>query len=393
MNQIIVVGAGLAGLNSARRLRESGHDVTVLEANDRPGGRVDTELVDGFRCDRGFQLLNPAYPAARRALDLGRLDLHAFDRGVSLRTEGGREVVADPTRHPARVLGLLGGTVSVGDLKAAYRWATASHADDETLAASLDAAGFSPRLRRVIDRFLAGVVLDPELQTSARNARQLVRYFAMGSPSLPAQGMAAIAHQLAEGLDISYGAHVSAIEPDGDRWRVRLAEGAERTCDAVVIAAGPWSCAQLLGVPESEMVGCTTWWFAADTRPADSRFLHLDVRDDARLAHTSVVSNVCPSYAPAGAHLVEATAVGNHGLDDDAARQLSADLLGADGTNWRLLVRHDIPHALPHVAPDTTELATGDRTRVVAGDTATASIQGALASGAAAATAVVDALR
>jgi phytoene dehydrogenase-like protein len=62
---VVVVGAGLAGLQSARRLERLGLRVTVLEAGDAVGGRVRTDKVDGFLCDRGFQVLNPSYPAVR----------------------------------------------------------------------------------------------------------------------------------------------------------------------------------------------------------------------------------------------------------------------------------------------------------------------------------------
>lgn len=195
---VVVVGAGLAGLRAAGLLIAQGHAVTVLEASNRLGGRVDTDLVDGFRCDRGFQLLNPAYPEAKRALDLPALDLHAWGRGVAVRDDAGVEVLADPSRHPARILGLLRGTISMGDLKSAYQWAKLSKGNDLSLAESIANAGFTAPLRRVVERFFEGVVGDRDLAVSVRFARQLAWYFIKGSPSLPAQGMTAIAHQLAE---------------------------------------------------------------------------------------------------------------------------------------------------------------------------------------------------
>lgn len=389
--KVLVIGAGLAGLRAAGVLADQGHDVLLLEASTQPGGRVATDVVDGFRCDRGFQLLNPGYPEAKAALDLKALDLHAWGRGVAVRDSRGVEVLADPSHHPARILGLLRGTVSITDLKAAYQWLHLSKADDLTLAESLDGAGFSASLRRVIERFFQGVVGDRELGVAAPFARQLAWYFAKGSPSLPAQGMAAIAHQLAAPLRerITYGAKVVSLEgSDGDCTAVTDA-GEKHAADAVVVAAGPRTTARLLGKPVPRMHSITTWWFATDRRPSDSTFLFVDARDDAKVTNTSVMSNVCPSYAPAGQHLVQVTAVGEHGLSDDQAGTQAADIMRADDSQWRLLIRHDVHNALPHIGPGNAPLASEHPRIVVAGDTGEASIQGAMSSGAAAARAIV----
>ncbi|MGO1385699.1 MAG: NAD(P)/FAD-dependent oxidoreductase [Arachnia sp.] len=391
--QILVIGAGLAGLSAGKLLMERGYHVTVLEASSQPGGRVATDVVDGFLCDRGFQLLNPGYPEAKRALDLKALDLHAWGRGVAVRDARGVEVLADPSHHPARILGLLRGTVSISDLKAAYTWVNVSKDATLTLAASLDAAGFSPALRRVIERFFQGVVGDRELGVAAPFARQLALYFTKGSPSLPAQGMAAVAHQLAEPLrdHIHYNTEVVALEDEGQQKVAVTADGQRHVADQIIVAAGPRSTARLLGRPKPGMHSITTWWFGTPNRPSDSSFLFVDVRDGAVVTNTSVVTQVCPSYAPAGQHLVQVTAVGEHGLSDDEARAQGADILGVLDPQWRLLVRHDIHDALPHIAPGNTPLVSDRAGIVVAGDTGEASIQGAMASGAAAARAVAAA--
>ena len=81
-SRVVVGGGGLAGLVAARRLAEAGFDVTLFERDPDVGGRVRSTHADGFTFDRGFQVLFTAYPAAKRELDYGALDLRAFSPGA-----------------------------------------------------------------------------------------------------------------------------------------------------------------------------------------------------------------------------------------------------------------------------------------------------------------------
>jgi phytoene dehydrogenase-like protein len=107
MKDVAIIGAGLAGLECARLLEEAKAQVTLLEASDAPGGRVRTDLVDGFRLDRGFQVLLTAYPDAKRALDYPALSLKSFLPGALVWHGGSFHRFADPFREPIAALGLL----------------------------------------------------------------------------------------------------------------------------------------------------------------------------------------------------------------------------------------------------------------------------------------------
>jgi phytoene dehydrogenase-like protein len=213
---VIVVGAGLAGLRAAQVLCRRGLDVVLLEAADRPGGRVATDVVDGFRCDRGFQVTNTSYPALRAALDtvggLEALDLRAFEPAAAVRgPDGALHVYADPRRRPALLprtaldgliplrgklaLGLWTGRV----LTAGPRRVTGHVA--RSAAADLAASGVSgPAVERVLRPFLSGVLGETELTTSAAFVRLVWRSFVIGTIAVPAAGMGAIPAQLAAGL-------------------------------------------------------------------------------------------------------------------------------------------------------------------------------------------------
>ena len=399
---VLVIGAGLAGLNAARLLERDGCQVVVVDAADAVGGRVRTDLVDGFRVDRGFQVLNPAYPALREAVDLDRLALRRFGRGVAVRTSDGLRVLADPLRAPRLAGGPAGAVLAdPGAAWALLRWVAPSLAGRRAIEASpeaglfdsLDAAGVRGPLReQVLEPFLAGVLGDAEGVTSARFVRWLLRWFVLGTPGLPAQGMAAVPAQLAQELraPVRLGVAVDGLERSAGGWTARTG-GGTITSRAVVVAAGPVASAGLLGRRPPAMRGLATWWFAPEESPTRSRFLHVDGLSGGPVVNTAVVSNAQPSYAPAGRHLVQASTLlaGRTPVEAEVRAHLGR-IYGRPATDWPLVSSQEIPDALPAIPPGSwrtppSDDSDGSDGLVLAGDGTDASIQGALASGQAAA--------
>ena len=404
---VLVIGAGLAGLRCAGVLAAAGRDVHVWEAADAIGGRVRTDVVDGFRCDRGFQVLNPAYPELARAVDVEALRLQPFGAGVAVRRERGSTVWVHPLRVPGRVPAMLArGGLGPRDLLAAARWvapalrpgALKTGGSDVTLRAALDGCGVRGELRRVIDRFLAGVLLDDSGATSNAFTLLLARMFVLGVPSLPAGGMAALPGQLAAGLAGRIALQRKAVElrRAGNGFVVGDGAGAVRARQ-VVIAADPAAAAGLAGLPEPAMHGVVTDWWATDVPPPGPAMLWVDGRPGSHgpVVNTAVISAAAPSYAPPGRHLIAASALmapGGTAPEEQATRRHAAAILGADGTGWELLIRHEISHALPAQPPPLSvrrPVRLRDGLWVCGDHRDTASIQGALVSGRRAAEAVL----
>jgi phytoene dehydrogenase-like protein len=396
---VLVIGAGLAGLRCAGVLAAAGRDVEVWEAGDEVGGRLRTETIDGFLCDRGFQVLNPAYPELARCADVAALRLQPFEAGVAVRRERGAAVLVHPLRGPTRVPKMLiSGVIRPRDLLALGRWASpalrpralkASHGDS-TLRQSLDRRGVRGESRRVLDRFLAGVVLDDTGSTSNAFALLLTRMFALGVPGLPEAGMQALPQQLAAPLQgrIKFGHNVTRLERSGSRWNVQGPDAVLAT-DQVVVATDPRTAAGLTGRPAPLMHGVVTDWWATDEAPATPAMLWVDGRPapPGPVLNTCVISAAAPTYAPAGRHLISASALlAPNGAPppEDVMRRHAAEILGTGEQRWELLTRHIIADALPSQPPPLrvrSPVRLGGGLWCCGDHRDTASIQGALVSG------------
>jgi phytoene dehydrogenase-like protein len=367
MTDVVVAGAGLAGLACARELRSRGVDVEVLEAGDGVGGRVRTDRVDGFLLDRGFQVLLEAYPEARRVLDYAALDLRRFQPGALVRVGGRFARVDDPFRRVSGLLPTLAAPVGslldkarVGVLRQVLLsgpeervWQRPERTTLEELRAFGFSAGFIDRFFRP---FLGGVLLDDALGTSSRQFDFVFRMFSAGPTSVPNGGIGALPEQLAQGLPVRLGARVTAV----DRGGVTL-EGGERVgARAVVVATDGPSAAALvpeLTAPASRAVAAV--YFAAERPPVDEPVLLLDGEGRGPVNNACVPSVVAPGYAPGGAALVSASVLPGHDPGGDglepAVRAHLRDWFGGQVDGWRHLRTYRIPHAQPAQAPPALE--------------------------------------
>lgn len=396
--EVVVVGAGLAGLTCALTLEEAGVPVRVLEASDAVGGRVRTDEVDGFLLDRGFQVLNPAYPTLRSLVDLEALDLQPFTNAVACRSPRREELVilADVRREPQLIRQTFAsGKLHPSSIGALVRWSSPAlrkdwslyDPDDVTRAEAMDRAGLVGPLRKVVDGFLSGVLLEDDGSTSNAFALLLARTFLRGSSAVPGGGMQRLPEQLAAGLrsPVELGTPVESVSAG----RVRTAGGESIEAELVVVATDPQTAGELTGRPAPQGKGVTTHWYAVDEPPTDLDVIVLDQcdREVGPVLNSVVMSNAAPGYAPEGRHLVQASSLLRWGQDpvgDADVQSHLAELYATDTAGWELLRRDDIPYALPHQpAPFTgrarLEVEPG---LILAGDHMdTGSLEGAMASG------------
>jgi phytoene dehydrogenase-like protein len=392
---VVVVGGGLAGLAAACVVHEAGHAVLVLEASDDVGGRVRTDVVDGFNLDRGFQVLLTAYPEISRQFDVAALELRAFDPGASVWLGGRFHRVGDPLRMPGALLSsALAPVGSIADKARLVRLLQRlRRSDPRTLLRDLDVTTIDALRRdhfseQMIDRFfrplVGGIQLDPDLTASRRMFDVVLRCLAVGESAVPASGMQAIPRQLAARLPaecLVRNEVVTRVEPRS----VRTSSGRAIAATRIVVATeGPVAATLLhLSPVNSRPVSCV--WFAAPKAPVAHKLIILDGSQSGPALNVAVMTNVAPEYSPAGSTLIAAACPGVApvGLESSVRRQVRT-WWGPAVDEWRHLRTDSIAHGQPDSRPPLhpkQRVSLGEGLFVCGDHRDTPSIQGALYSG------------
>ena len=398
---VIVVGAGMAGLSCALTLQSAGLDVVVLEAGDRCGGRVQSDRLDGYILDRGFQIYLTAYPEGKRFLDYDKLNFKKFYPGAIVRKDGRFHRVADPLRSPKDIfatltspLGKPADKVKVACLQKQLQMESIEDIFDKpecTTYEVLRREGFS---RQMIDDFfkpfLGVIFLERDLKTSSHVFEFVFKMLALGDNVLPEQGMQAIPDQLAARLKdgtIEYGQKVEAVK-DGS---VVLASGKKRSAKVIVLATEQTTALKLLHKEiQANYCSQTSLYFSSDEAPLKEPCLVLNGDGDGYVNNVVVLSNVSPAYAPPGKALTVVSCVGDPPVGDaeleNLIRQEMEEWFGASVKGWKHLrtyrVRYSLPAQSPTARNSTFRSYQADENLYLCGDyLETGSINGALKSG------------
>ena len=408
---VAVIGAGVAGLTCARALEESGKQVRVLERSARVGGRVGTDVIDGYRCDRGFQWVNAGDLDLRDAMDVPALNPQPIERGMVLAHPDGYRVLHGS--QTALIAAIRSGIGQPQDIARLMRWSEPLRKSrerlqatpDMTLQESLDRHEISGRIREEVLRpFFRLVFADEDLRTSYQFAMLSMQALLEGLPALPALGMQALPNQLAHGLEqpVEHGVDVLGVTRSvGEGLRI-FTDGGEIQARAVVVATDPVTASTLIGLGTPSMRGLATWWFSTPVPPTTMKmpFVNPIGPSVGPLSHAVVVSNIASRYAPPGRHLVAACSVPVPdkvaGLEsEDEVRKQLGQIFHSDAASWDLVTRHVNSAAWPASRPPLMlrrEVDLGDGLFVAGDHREAAGIAGAVRSGRRAAAAVMEEL-
>ena len=382
--EVLIVGAGLAGLNAAIYLEAAGVDVTVIESSDRAGGRVASDVIDGFICDRGFQLINAQYPALQELNVLKELDFIEAPRVIEVSLGDRRHVIGDPRQVPWTVLDKSIGTIP--EKLALLRFIASRPKPGQSIGQALRSTGTC--YERVLRPFLQGVFLTDPDNVDSIYGHSIIKSFINGKPGVPRNGVGELSKALAQRVsNIVYNTRVDGI----DQRSVHTNNGTF-TANKILIATDATTATQLLDLTEvPRMAGCITWYHAVSENPSGNGRLIVDGQRRGPIINSVVMSDISSSYAPKGQHLISTTTDLNV-TESDVRRHL-AILWGASTHEWQFIAKYEIPAALPihNVGRVLSQSMKINDHHFIAGDHRTVpSQQGALFSGRLAAQLILD---
>lgn len=364
--EVIIVGAGLAGLSCAAALQQAGVPFHIIEANDTPGGRVSTEEYLGFKLDHGFQLLHTAFPEAKLQLDYPALELGRFYPGAMVRLGGKFHKVADPGKKPLAALrGMFSPVGGVRDklLVGKLRKQMVAMSDEERVAlpeqttlGRLQQYGFSNNMiHRFFKPLFSSVFLEDELRTSSKAFDFMFRMMMMGDVALPKNGMQEIPNQLASRIPSSrivYSTRVTSVQANA----IQLSTGHTLSANFLVLATDKRNAYRMLGKElPSPPKKITTLYFASQYCPLAEPILCLNAEGKGPVVHMCVPSMVAKGYAPKGLNLISCSVLGEPPYSEsflmETVKLQMREWFGRQVDDWIYLKSFRVGNALPEQSP------------------------------------------
>ncbi len=374
--QVVIIGAGVAGLRCAQVLKQKGIRTLILEKDAIPGGKVRTRKQDGFLLDEGFQVLNDAYEELQLAVPFSELGARAFDSGAVVATGNGNLRFAfHPLRHPEKIFSTLTqfpGSISdmwkMGKLALKNRRARPDfwkNTGKEQTAACIEAQHFSQAFHHGFIRpFFGGVFLDPGLGLPARYFKWLLAKFYSGRACLPEQGMAGLPRLMAATAgEIRFHNKVAEIRESA----LTLENGEIIQAEWIIDARSFQDKGQT-----GDFKSALTLYLEGPAQADLPKSLVLNGNPASPVLHFCFPSAIQPAYAPEGKSLCSVTLSQALPPGSDPVAYLRPQLQSlyprVPWSSFSLLAIMEIPFALPAFPENNTEAFRVEGKKITIGD-------------------------
>lgn len=358
----IIIGAGVSGLVAAKHLEEYNLEVLIIEKTNGVGGRVKTDVRNGFRFDRGFQVLLTSYPMVKKYLDLEALDLRTFEPGALSFNLKQKIKVSDVARNKAALFSMV--FSSIGNLSDKWKL---SKLRRRILAKSVEEIfdgpnistlkylqdmGFSDKIiNRFFRPFYSGVFLENNLATSARIFEFTFKMFAEGDAAIPAKGMSEIPLQLKNKLsktEFRLNTSVERVE----MGKIILTDGEELDAQQIIVATD-------VNPLMPQVATALSWnstaqfYFSARKSIIGKPLIGLQFREDGLVNNVVELSSVSPYYSPKGKRLIQVSLRKSpRESTEETAQRIKNELaisFGPEVEQWDYLQSYAVKKALPVV--------------------------------------------
>tara|TARA_B110000240_G_scaffold92697_1_gene105260 strand:+ start:736 stop:1986 length:1251 start_codon:yes stop_codon:yes gene_type:complete len=395
--KIHIIGGGVSGLIAAKVLEENGFKPTVIEATDRAGGRIKTDIIEGYQLDHGFQVILTAYPAVKKYLDCKALDLQNFLPGASIFKANKQSIIGDPLRDVSLLISTLFseiGTISdkIKILKLNHEIKKKSLTDifsekEQTTISYLRELGFSKEiLNDFFIPFFSGIFLENKLETSSRMFEFVYKMFGEGHAAIPKAGMEAIPKQLLNNLKTTtfqYNTKVTSVE-EGE---ITLKNGSKLVSDFTILTIPADSLLSSLKKNSIKWRSCITLYFETKIKVINRPLIGLIAKQNSLVNNIVYNSSLCSTTKPEN-ELLCVTVIDDQGLTNlELVKAVKKELkIICNITVFRLIKQYQITKALPilknlkyEMKPSETRLS---KSLFIAGDTQlNASFNAAMISG------------
>ena len=381
--KVAIIGAGITGLYCAYLLEQQGFSVSVYDKNSQLGGRMRTQIIDGFLIDNGFHVMQTGYPLASSVFDYDVLGCKPFGYGTEVIEPSEKKIkhwkLLDPFRHPIKsvVYGLKLFTSPMNLLKVGLLRIKLSRIDDAEIFTNSDKTtnqflrdyGFS---QSFIDRFFlplfGGIFLENQLRTNQNMFKFVFKNMSRGSMVLPKDGIMAAPKSIADKL-LTTQIHLNSEVTILDHNTLALNEE-KKNFDHIIKSFD--------STHESTNRHVWTVYFSSINPPSNSKYIMLNskVKDEQKIiSHVAIPTNIQPSYSADNRSLIVATIIGEDsdklGIFEKTqivshARSELITWFGQCVSDWKLITALNTKKALPENTPaddfelDLSNLQCGD---------------------------------
>ena len=358
MKTAIVVGAGISGLSCALELEKNGYHVQILEKENHPGGRVHSDVINGYILNRGFQVLQTGYPETKRLLDYEKLELCNLDSEVWIMNNNTIKKLYDPIQNPSNLLKAAFSNVGTFQDKLRLlqlRQSTTSRStnkifqeNETTSLEQINNYGFS---ESIINEFFkplfGGAFLDNELDTTSRMFNFVYKIFSIAPIAIPKYGMKSIPEQLEAKLESKISFNTNVVKLDNKNV---FLENETLSADAIVLAANHDSAKKL--IPSIEKIhwnSTSCYYFVADSPPFSSKVVLLNGNNRGEINNVFVPTNISKAYSPNNKSIISVSTIGLNNNESEIRNELN-NWFGNQTEDWKLLHTYHIEQALPRMS-------------------------------------------